>query len=194
MTTYFSSMLQKIKDITSIPVFDKSKTGLVTENAREVHLPRCRRETGGGRKARAMVEGKLLIRARLNACLGSHFPCRSSPWPKEDEQRRVIGRGRKGSRKNGGALRGRLRLRETRKGCGERTTERRRRREGRGLMKSVCPVKVKINWHSGGGYRDNQPGPVVFKLCPLLQSLPLFTCDRIRNQRKKANKALPHVF
>jgi len=33
-----------------------------------------------------MVEGKLLIRARLNACLGSHFPCRSSPWPKEDER------------------------------------------------------------------------------------------------------------
>lgn len=32
-----------------------------------------------------------------------------------------------------------------------------------GLMKSVCPVKVKINWRSGGGYRDNQPGPVVFK-------------------------------
>jgi len=31
-------------------------------------------------------------------------------------------------------------------------------------MKSVCPVKVKINWRSGGGYRDNQPGPVVFKL------------------------------
>lgn len=34
---------------------------------------------------------------------------------------------------------------------------------GAGLMKSVCPVKVKINWRSGGGYRDNQPGPVVFK-------------------------------
>jgi len=35
-----------------------------------------------------------------------------------------------------------------------------------GLMKSVCPVKVKINWRSGGGYRDNQPGPVVFKPSP----------------------------
>lgn len=31
-------------------------------------------------------------------------------------------------------------------------------------MKSVCPVKVKINWRSGGGYRGNQPVPVVFKL------------------------------
>lgn len=30
-------------------------------------------------------------------------------------------------------------------------------------MKSVCPVKVKINWRSGDGYRGNQPVPVVFK-------------------------------
>lgn len=30
-------------------------------------------------------------------------------------------------------------------------------------MKSVCPVKVKINWRSGGGYRGNQLKPVVFK-------------------------------
>lgn len=81
---------------------------------------------GGGRreKARAMVEGKLLIRARLNACLGSHFPCRSSPWRKEDQ------RGR-GWEEKWGDLRGWLRLRETRKGYGEGTTERRRRRERR---------------------------------------------------------------
>lgn len=89
---------------------------------------------GNGRreKARAMVEGKLLIRARLNACLGSHFPCRSSPWPEEDERRSVIGRGRKGARKNGGLCGGRLRLRETRRECGAKgATERRRREEGR---------------------------------------------------------------
>lgn len=34
---------------------------------------------------------------------------------------------------------------------------------GPSLMKSVCPVKVKINWRSGDGYRGNQPVPVVFK-------------------------------
>jgi len=56
----------------------------------------------GGEEARAMVEGKLLIRARLNACLGSHFPCRSSPWSKEDEQRSVIGSGWKGSKEKWG--------------------------------------------------------------------------------------------
>lgn len=115
------------------------------------------------KRERAMVEGKLLIRARLNACLGSHFPCRSSPCPKEDERRSVIGRGRKEARKNGEG------------GFAGATVEAVCEKQGRdagtstpaggaGLMKSVCPVKVKINWRSGGGYRDNQPGPVVFKL------------------------------
>jgi len=42
-------------------------------------------------------------------------------------------------------------------------------------MKSVCPVKVKINWRSGGGYRDNQPGPVVFKLS---RSAPPIACPK----------------
>lgn len=80
--TYLNPSTLGPKIYISAPVLDRSRkrTGLVTENAREVHLPRCRKEMGGRReKARAMVEGKLLIRARLNACLGSHFPCRSSP-------------------------------------------------------------------------------------------------------------------
>lgn len=132
-----------------------------------MHLPRCRRE-----KARAMVEGKLLIRARLNACLGSHFPCRSSPWPKEDERR--------GGRRNG--ERGEEKWREFagvaeaarngERGCGDGRADETPTPAGEaGLMKSVCPVKVKINWRSGGGYRDNQPGPVVFK--PSLVALPI---------------------
>lgn len=79
-----------------------------TEGGREVEHGECARsaptpDAGGIRKgrgaerrekARAMVEGKLLIRARLNACLGSHFPCRSSPWPKEERVLRGNERGR----------------------------------------------------------------------------------------------------
>lgn len=45
---------------------------------------------------------------------------------------------------------------------------------GAGLMKSVCPVKVKINWRSGDGYRDNQPRPVVFKPSLAAHSIALF--------------------
>lgn len=140
------------------------------ENAREMHLPRYRRE-----KPRAMVEGKLLIRARLNACLGSHFPCRSSPWPKEDEERkRNPGDGERSEEKWGGS-RGWLELRETRgwgRGWGDGRDDETPTPAGEaGLMKSVCPVKVKINWRSGGGYHDNQPGPVVFK--PSLVARPI---------------------
>lgn len=47
---------------------------------------------------------------------------------------------------------------------------------GPSLMKSVCPVKVKINWRSGDGYRGNQPVPVVFKRGALVSSyiVPFF--------------------
>jgi len=144
-----------------------------------------------GEEARAMVEGKLLIRARLNACLGSHFPCRSSPWPKEDERRSVIGsgrRGREGGKEKWGAARGRLRMREVRKGCGEGDDGTPTPAGGTGLMKSVCPVKVKINWRSGGGYRDNQPGPVVFKLSrsapPIASPLAIKESDRESPSRR----------
>lgn len=153
----------------STPVLGKSRkrTGLVTENAREVHLPRCRRE-----KARAMVEGKLLIRARLNACLGSHFPCRSSPWPKEAERRSGTGERRTGWGKMGRVCGGDWGCEKRGRGCGDGRDDETPTPAGEaGLMKSVCPVKVKINWRSGGGYRDNQPGPVVFK--PSLVALPI---------------------
>jgi hypothetical protein len=87
---------------------------------------------GEGEEARAMVEGKLLIRARLNACLGSHFPCRSSPWPKEDERDRERAGGRAGGQGKMGGCAGATE--DARSEGGTRrggTTERRRRREGR---------------------------------------------------------------
>ncbi|CAL1680498.1 unnamed protein product [Lasius platythorax] len=116
-----------------------------------------------------MVEGKLLIRARLNACLGSHFPCRSSPWLNEDERRSGTRNGERSEEKWGG-LRGVAEAARNGEGGG-RDDETPTPAGEAGLMKSVCPVKVKINWRSGGGYRDNQPGPVVFK--PSLVALPI---------------------
>lgn len=38
----------------------------------------CRGELAETGEVRAGEKAKLLIRARLNACLGSHFPCLSS--------------------------------------------------------------------------------------------------------------------
>lgn len=46
---------------------------------------------------------------------------------------------------------------------------------GPSLMKSVCPVKVKINWRSGDGYRGNQPVPVVFKRSVLVLRYIVFS-------------------
>lgn len=63
-----------------------------------------------------------------------------------------------------------------------------------GLMKSVCPVKVKINWRSGGGYRDNQPGPVVFK--PFLAILLIVFSYELRSsaQLKFLSHIAEHVY